>query len=225
MNRSPVNIAIDGPSGAGKSTLARRLAARLGFVYVDTGAMYRAIAYEMIRQNAETDAEICANLQNLTVTLRYVDGTQHVFANGKDVTDLIRTPEISMGASKVSAIPAVRQFLLDLQRNLAKEQSVVMDGRDIGTVVLPDADVKIFLTASAEKRALRRYLELEEKKPGTQRYEDVLSDVILRDKQDMTRETAPLKQADDAVLVDTTNADLDQSEEMLYAVCREKLGL
>ena len=220
-----VNIAIDGPSGAGKSTLARRLAARLGFIYVDTGAMYRAIAYEMNQQHAETDAEICEQLRTLKVTLRYVDGAQHVFANGKDVSALIRTPEVSMLASKVSAIPAVRQFLLDLQRDLAKENSVVMDGRDIGTVVLPQADVKIFLTASAEKRAMRRFLELEEKKPGTQRYEDVLADVIQRDKQDMTREIAPLKPAADAVTVDTTDADLAQSEEMLYAVCKEKLGL
>lgn len=220
-----VNIAIDGPSGAGKSTLARRLAARLGFLYVDTGAMYRAIAYEMIRRNAESERDILAALPDLQISLRYVDGAQHVFANGNDVSALIRTPEVSMRASAVSAIPAVRAFLLETQRQLAKEQSVVMDGRDIGTVVLPDADVKIFLTAAAEKRAYRRWLELEEKKPGTQSYEDVLADVIRRDKQDMTREIAPLRPAEDAVTVDTTDADLKQSEEMLYAVCREKLHL
>lgn len=221
----PVNIAIDGPSGAGKSTLARRIAARLGYVYVDTGAMYRAIAYEMIEGGAETEDDILAALPSLQITLRYEDGMQHVYANGKDVSALIRTPEVSMRASVVSAIPQVRSHLLEMQRNLAKEQSVVMDGRDIGTVVLPDADVKIFLTASAEKRAYRRWLELEEKKPGTQSFEDVLADVIRRDKQDMTREIAPLRPADDAVTVDTTDADLEQSEEMLLAVCREKLGL
>ncbi len=220
-----VNIAIDGPSGAGKSTLARRLAARLGFLYVDTGAMYRAIAYEMIRRNAESERDILAALPDLQISLRYVDGAQHVFANGNDVSALIRTPEVSMRASAVSAIPAVRAFLLETQRQLAKEQSVVMDGRDIGTVVLPDADDKIFLTAAAVKRAYRRWLELEEKKPGTQSYEDVLADVIRRDKQDMTREIAPLRPAEDAVTVDTTDADLKQSEEMLYAVCREKLHL
>ena len=221
----PVNIAIDGPSGAGKSTLARRLAARLGYTYVDTGAMYRAIAYETLRQGAETEDAVIAALPSLQITLRYEDGAQHVFANGNDVSALIRTPEVSMRASFVSAIPEVRAFLLGLQQQMAKEQSVVMDGRDIGTVVLPDADVKIFLTASAEKRAMRRWLELEEKKPGTQSYEDVLADVIRRDKQDMTREIAPLKPADDAVTVDTTDADLAESEEMLYAVCREKLSL
>ena len=221
----PVNIAIDGPSGAGKSTLARRIAARLGYVYVDTGAMYRAIAYEMIEGGAETEDDILAALPSLQITLRYEDGMQHVYANGKDVSALIRTPEVSMRASVVSAIPQVRSHLLEMQRNLAKEQSVVMDGRDIGTVVLPDADVKIFLTASAEKRAYRRWLELEEKKPGTQSFEDVLADVIRRDKQDMTREIAPLRPADDAVTVDTTDSDLEQSEEMLLAVCREKLGL
>lgn len=221
----PINIAIDGPSGAGKSTLARKLAARLDFIYVDTGAMYRAIAYVMQQHRAETDEEIIAGLEGLSITLGRVDGEQRVYANGEDVSALIRTPEISMGASRVSAIREVRAFLLGLQRQLAAEQSVVMDGRDIGTVVLPNADVKIFLTASAEKRAYRRFLELEAKKPGTQSYDDVLADVIRRDEQDMSRAIAPLRQAEDAVLVDTSDADLAQSEEMLYAVCRERLGL
>lgn len=221
----PINIAIDGPSGAGKSTLARKLAARLDFIYVDTGAMYRAIAYVMQQHRAETDEEIIAGLEGLSITLGRVDGEQRVYANGEDVSALIRTPEISMGASRVSAIGEVRAFLLGLQRQLAAEQSVVMDGRDIGTVVLPNADVKIFLTASAEKRAYRRFLELEAKKPGTQSYDDVLADVIRRDEQDMSRAIAPLRQAEDAVLVDTSDADLAQSEEMLYAVCKERLGL
>ncbi|MBQ5335553.1 MAG: (d)CMP kinase [Oscillospiraceae bacterium] len=220
-----INIAVDGPSGAGKSTLARRLAARLHYIYVDTGAMYRAIAYHTLRCHAETEEAVTALLPVIHVSLKYEDGVQRVLLNGEDVSDVIRTPEVSMAASRVSAIPAVREFLLGMQRQLAAEQSVVMDGRDIGTVVLPDAQVKIFLTASAEKRAERRFLELEQKQPGAQTYEEVLADVILRDKQDTERETAPLRQADDAVLVDTTDADLDQSEEMMLAVCREKLGI
>ena len=223
--KKSTQVALDGPSGAGKSTLARRLAARLGFVYVDTGALYRTIALFMMREQAESDTEIIAKLPELNITISYENGQQHVFANGEDVSALIRTPEVSMGASRVSAIPAVRQFLFDLQRELANTHSVVMDGRDIGTVVLPDADVKIFLTASAEKRAERRFAELQEKHPDAQTYEEVLRNVIKRDEQDMNREIAPLRQAEDAVLVDTTNADLDQSEEMLFAVCREKLGL
>ncbi len=221
----PINIAIDGPSGAGKSTLARRIAAKLAYVYVDTGAMYRAIAYYMHTKNADSTADIIAQLPNLTVSLSYGnDGVQHVYANGEDVSDKIRTPEMSMGASKVSAIPEVREFLLDTQRSLAKQTSVVMDGRDIGTVVLPDAQVKIYLTASAETRAYRRFLELQEKQPDSApSYEEVLADVIQRDHQDMTREIAPLKQAEDAVLADTGELDLDQSEALLLQICKERL--
>ncbi|MBR3046510.1 MAG: (d)CMP kinase [Oscillospiraceae bacterium] len=218
-----VNIAIDGPSGAGKSTLARRLAANLGFIYVDTGALYRAIALSMLRRNADTEEQIIGSLKELDVTLGYQDGEQHVFANGEDVSGLIRTPEVTMAASKVSAIPEVRKYLFDLQQNLAKTNSVVMDGRDIGTVVLPDADVKIFLTASPEKRAMRRYLEMQEKNIVGQTYEEVLADVIRRDEQDMNREIAPLRQAEDAVLVDTSDLDLNESEQLLLKVCKEKL--
>ncbi len=218
-----VNIAIDGPSGAGKSTLARRLAAKLGFIYVDTGALYRALALSMLRRNAETEEQIIGSLKELDVTLRYEDGEQHVFANGEDVSGLIRTPEVTMAASRVSAIPAVRKYLFDLQQDLAKTHSVVMDGRDIGTVVLPNADVKIYLTASAEKRAMRRFLEMQEKHIVGQTYEEVLADVIRRDEQDMNREIAPLKQAEDAVLVDTSDLDLDESEKLLLKVCKEKL--
>ena len=217
------NIAVDGPSGAGKSTLARRLAARLGCMYIDTGALYRTIALYMLRQNAQTEQEITAALSGLKVTMEHVDGVQHVFATGEDVSSLIRTSEVSMAASRVSAIPAVREFLLHLQQSLAETHSVVMDGRDIGTVVLPHADVKIYLTASAEKRADRRFLELEEKCPGAQSFDSVLADVIKRDEQDMNREIAPLRQADDAVLVDTSDADLEESEQMLLRVCKEKL--
>ena len=223
---SIVNIAVDGPSGAGKSTLARRLAKDLGYVYVDTGAMYRTIAYYTIQRGAMTTDEILTVLPTLSVTLGYGDdGVQHVFANGEDVSDKIRTPEISMGASRVSAIPQVRDFLLETQQDLAKKQSVVMDGRDIGTVVLPDAQVKIFLTASAQKRAERRFLELKEKQPDSYpTFEAVFADVIQRDKQDMNREIALLKQANDAILVDTSNLNLDESEALLLKICKERLG-
>lgn len=221
-----VRVAIDGPAGAGKSTLARRLAKRLGYVYVDTGAMYRAIAYFMQQNHAETADEITALLPNLSVTIGYDENKeQRVYANGEDVSGMIRTPAVSMGASKVSAIPAVRAFLLETQQNLAKTQSVVMDGRDIGTVVLPDAEVKIFLTASAEKRAERRFLELKEKQPDSApTYEEVLADVIQRDEQDMNRAIAPLKQAEDAVLADTGDLDLDASEALLLHIVEEKLA-
>lgn len=219
----PVNIAIDGPSGAGKSTLARRLAGKLGYIYVDTGALYRAIALSMLRRNAETDEQIIQCLPELDIRLSYVNGEQHVFANNEDVSGLIRTPEVTMAASRVSAVPQVRKFLFDLQQDLARENSVVMDGRDIGTVVLPNADIKIFLTASPEKRAMRRWLEMQEKHIDGQTFEEVLADVIQRDQQDMNREIAPLKQADDAVLVDTSDLDLEESEELLLKVCKENL--
>ena len=218
-----VNIAIDGPSGAGKSTLARRLATKLGYIYVDTGALYRAIALCMLRRNAETEEQIIGSLKELDVTLGYQEGEQHVFANGEDVSGLIRTPEVTMAASRVSAIPEVRKYLFHLQQQLAENHSVVMDGRDIGTVVLPHADVKIFLTASPEKRAMRRFLEMQEKHIVGQTYEEVLADVIRRDEQDMNREIAPLKQAEDAVLVDTSDLNLDESEQLLLKVCKEKL--
>ncbi len=218
-----INIAIDGPSGAGKSTLARRLAVKLGFIYVDTGALYRAIALYMLRRKADTEQQIVDCLPELDVTLRYMNGEQHVFVNDEDVSGLIRTPEVTMAASRVSAIPAVREYLFVLQQNLARENSVVMDGRDIGTVVLPDADVKIFLTASPEKRAMRRFLEMQEKQIVGQTYEEVLADVIRRDEQDMNREIAPLKQAADAVLVDTSELNLDESEALLLKVCKENL--
>ena len=218
-------IAIDGPAGAGKSTIAKVLAKEMSLIYVDTGALYRTVGYFTTgRGIALTDIEgITAALDDLTVELKYVDGVQRVFANGEDVSDLIRTPAISMAASAVSAIPAVRAYLLNTQRDIAAKNSVVMDGRDIGTVILPDAEVKIFLTASPESRAKRRYDELQAKgDPAT--YEEVLADMIKRDYDDSHRAAAPLKQAQDAVLVDTSGDTLEQSVARIKAVVLEKLA-
>ena len=218
-------IAIDGPAGAGKSTIAKVLAKEMSLIYVDTGALYRTVGYYTTRRGiALEDIEgITAALDDLTVELKYVDGVQRVFANGEDVSDLIRTPAISMAASAVSAIPAVRNYLLNTQRSIAAANSVVMDGRDIGTVILPDAKVKIFLTASPESRARRRYDELQAKgDPAT--YEEVLSDMIKRDYDDSHRAAAPLKQAEDAVLVDTSGDTLEQSVARIKAVVLEKLA-
>lgn len=220
----PIAVAIDGPSGAGKSTIARILAKELQFIYVDTGALYRAIGYTALCQHIDTTntADVTALLQNLSVALGYENGEQCVYVNERDVTPFIRTPEVSIAASNVSAIPAVREFLFSLQQDMAKKQSVIMDGRDIGTVVLPDAQVKIFLTASAEDRARRRYEELLEKGQNVT-FEDVLNDMILRDKNDSERAAAPLKAAEDAVLVDTSGNTLEQSVAQLRAIVEEKL--
>ena len=218
-------IAIDGPAGAGKSTIAKILAMELELIYVDTGALYRTIGYYMTQQGidtADTDA-VATALNGLKVELKYVDGVQRVFANGTDVSDLIRTPAMSMAASTVSAIPAVRAYLLDTQRELAATHSVVMDGRDIGTVILPDAKVKIFLTASAESRAKRRFDELQAKgDPAT--YEEVLADMIKRDYDDSHRAIAPLKQAQDAIPVDTSGETLEQSVARLKEIVYNKLN-
>lgn len=220
----PIAVAIDGPSGAGKSTIARVLAKELQFIYVDTGALYRAVGYTALQNGVSIDDldAVKTLLENAVVELRYVDGEQRVYVNGDDVSDFIRTPEVSQAASQVSAIPFVRQFLFDLQQNMAKQHSVIMDGRDIGTVVLPHAQVKIFLTASAEDRAQRRYEELIAK--GLEvTYEDVLSDMRERDKRDSERAAAPLKPADDAVLVDTSGNTLEKSISVLRAIVEEKL--
>ncbi len=205
-------IAIDGPAGAGKSTIARALAADMGLIYVDTGALYRAIGYAVTANGiAPTDAEaVIASLPGLHVALRHVEGEQHVFVNNKDVNDRIRTPQISMAASAVSAIPAVRTFLLQLQRDMALTQSVIMDGRDIGTTVLPHAAVKIFLTASPEARAERRYKELCEKGESVT-YEEVLADMVKRDYDDTHRAASPLSKAADAIEVDTGDLNLQES--------------
>lgn len=218
-----ISVAIDGPSGAGKSTVARAVAARMGYVYVDTGAMYRAIGLAVYRRGitGEDTAGIIASLPTVDISLAYQDGMQHVLLNGEDVSEAIRTPEIAQYASKVSAVPEVRRFLLDVQRDMAKNSNILMDGRDIGTVILPDAPVKIFLTASAKTRAERRYRELKEK--GQQvTLEGVLADIQARDRQDTTRVVAPLRQADDAVLLDTSALDLEQSIAAVLRIIREK---
>lgn len=217
-----INIAIDGPAGAGKSTIAKMVSAKLGYIYVDTGALYRTAAL-YITENNISDENIEKELENSDISLKFIDGAQKVFLGGRDVSELIRTPEISMATSRTSAVPAVRAYLFETQKKIARENNVIMDGRDIGTVVLPDAEVKIFLTASAEERANRRYKELAEK-PDCPPYEDILKDIIQRDYQDMHRETAPLRQADDAVLVDTTNLNLEQSAEEIVRIITERIA-
>jgi len=221
-----INIAIDGPAGAGKSTLARKLAADLQLVYVDTGAMYRTIGLYMARCGVDlTDsAAVEARLPEIDLELRYVAGTQCMILNGEDVSRAIRTEEASVNASKVSAIPAVRAFLLETQRGLARKCSVIMDGRDIGTVILPNADLKIFLTASAEERAKRRYTELVERGEKVS-YEEILREIRERDIRDTTRATAPLKPAEDAVTLDTTGHTLEDSLAIMKALLKERVGL
>lgn len=219
-----IAIAIDGPAGAGKSTIAKTLAKELGFVYVDTGALYRTIGLHAMEEGTDPKdgAGVIATLASADISLAYEGGTQHVYLNGRDVSEAIRTPEASMAASAVSAVPEVRAFLFDLQRDMAKKQNIIMDGRDIGTVVLPNADLKIFLTATPEERAKRRYKELTEK--GMQvEYDSILKEIIQRDHNDSTRAVAPLKQAEDAVLVDTSALDLEESVAALNAIVKERL--
>lgn len=219
-----INVAIDGPAGAGKSTIAKTVAKKLGFIYVDTGALYRTIALNAVRNGVADDRDgIVKMLDNTDVKLGFSDdGTQCVYLNGEDVSSLIRTPEISMGASKVSAIPEVRAFLLDLQRDIAKENDVIMDGRDIATVVLPNANVKIFLFASPECRAQRRYKELIEKGENVT-FDEVLSDVNQRDYQDSHREIAPLKPTDESVMADTSALTLEESTELIINIIKENM--
>lgn len=212
-----INVAIDGPAGAGKSTIARAASKELGYIYIDTGALYRTVGLNAVRLGVDIhndDAVISTLTDELCVELKFVDGEQRMFLNGEDVSTAIRTPEASMAASRVSAVPAVRKYLFDLQKNLAKSNNCIMDGRDIGTVVLPDADVKIFLTASPEARATRRYKELLEKGMDAS-YEEVLADMIKRDYDDSHRAIAPLKQADDAVLCDTSELTLEESVKLV----------
>ena len=220
------SVAIDGPSGAGKSTLARRAAQALGYLYVDTGAIYRALGLFALERGADPadEAAVEALLPQAEIRMEHgEDGAQRMYLCGEDVTEAIRRPEVSRAASLVSAIPAVRAYLLEMQRDLARRHDVVMDGRDIGTVVLPQATVKIFLTASPEARARRRYKELEER-GLSQPYEKVLSDIVERDRKDTTRETAPLRQAEDAAVVDTTSLDLEESFQALLERIKGGLG-
>lgn len=214
-----ISVAIDGPSGAGKSTLAKRLAKELGYLYVDTGAMYRAIGLFALRQSVDPkdEAAVTALLPQIQIELRYVDGAQRVLLCGEDVSEAIRAENVGMATSAVSAHPPVRAFLLELQRGMARTHDILMDGRDIGTVILPGATVKIFLTASAEARADRRFKELQDKGVDTD-YETVLEDIRRRDYQDSHRATAPLRQAEDAVLVDTSEMDLEQSFQALKSL-------
>ena len=220
-----ISVAIDGPSGAGKSTIARRVAGELGFVYIDTGALYRSIGYYVLKQgkNPEKKEDVTDSLPGIQLELRHVDGIQRVFLNDEDVSDDIRTPAVSMAASQVSAVPEVRAFLLELQREMARKNNVIMDGRDIGTVVLPNASLKIFLTADPEDRARRRYEELLEK-GETVTYEEVLRDVIQRDYNDSHREIAPLRQAPDAVLANTTGFPLEKSVALIRSLVEERLA-
>ncbi|MBE6780076.1 MAG: (d)CMP kinase [Ruminococcaceae bacterium] len=219
-----ISVAIDGPAGAGKSTLARKAAAQLGFIYVDTGALYRTVGLKFSKMGANTDlnCDIPSVLADTTVDIRFVNGEQRVFLDGEDVSEEIRTPVASMMASAVSAKGEVRAFLLEMQRKLARENDVLMDGRDIGTVVLPNATVKIFLTASAEERARRRYDELISKGMSVT-FKEVYDDMVQRDYNDSHREIAPLKQAEDAVLADTTGLDPEQSLQLILNIVKERI--
>ncbi len=219
-----ISVAIDGPAGAGKSTLARKAAAQLGFIYVDTGALYRTVGLKFSKMGANTDlnCDIPSVLADTTVDIRFVNGEQRVFLDGEDVSEEIRTPVASMMASAASAKGEVRAFLLEMQRKLARENDVLMDGRDIGTVVLPNATVKIFLTASAEERARRRYDELISKGMSVT-FKEVYDDMVQRDYNDSHREIAPLKQAEDAVLADTTGLDPEQSLQLILNIVKERI--
>ena len=220
-------IAIDGPSGAGKSTLAKRTAAEFGFIYVDTGAIYRTVGLAVNRRglSCKDSEKVAPILPELDIKITYgEDGLQKMILNGEDVSSEIRQPEISICASDVSALPVVRAYLLEMQRKFAREYNVIMDGRDIGTVVLPDAGLKIFLTASAEARAQRRYLELKNKGVDTS-FEEVLKDIEYRDLQDSTRSTAPLKAAEDAVVLDTSDLNFEESFEAICRLIHNSFGL
>lgn len=222
---SVINVAIDGPAGAGKSTIAKAAAKELGFIYVDTGALYRTVGVNALRNkvNMESDEDIASVLPLTQVQLKFVDGEQRMYLNGENVSSEIRMPEASMAASRVSAVPKVRSFLFDLQRDLAKKNNCIMDGRDIGTVVLPEAKVKIFLTASPECRAERRYKELCQK--GVEvNYDDVLNDIVKRDYNDSHRAVAPLKPAEDSVYLDTSELDLQQSIDAVINIIKEKIN-
>lgn len=220
-----ISVAIDGPAGAGKSTVAKAAAEKLGFIYVDTGALYRAIGLKFSNcgYDRDSDMPIDGILSNTKIDIAFENDEQHVYLDGKDVSSLIRTPEASMMASAVSSKPEVRAFLLEMQRELARKNNVIMDGRDIGTVVLPNAQVKIFLTASVRERALRRYRELTEKGMKVELFE-IEEDIKTRDYNDSHREIAPLKPAEDSILADTTGNNLEESTQMVVKIIKDKLG-
>lgn len=224
MNNTVINVAIDGPGGAGKSTSARAAAKAMGYIYVDTGALYRAIGVNALRKNIDTKDKpaVAASLEGISVDLVFENGEQKVLLNGEDVSVEIRTPPASMAASDVSAVPEVRAFLFDLQRDIASRNSCIMDGRDIGTVVLPHAQVKIFLTASAEERAQRRYNELVAKGSDVS-YQAVLDELIERDYNDSHREIAPLRPAEDSVVLDTTGVSLEEQVEKIISIIKERV--
>lgn len=217
------SVAIDGPAGAGKSSVAKAVAAKTGFIYVDTGALYRTVALHVIKNGIDSDnvSAVEESLPQIEVSLSHMEDGQHVFLSGEDVSALIRTNDVSMMASKTSAIPAVRKFLFSLQTGMAEKYNVIMDGRDIGTVVLPNANAKIFLTASAEERAKRRYTEYVNKGVEAD-YDEILADVVKRDYQDSHREIAPLKPADDAVIVDSTGMSFDEVVDEISGIIAEK---
>ena len=212
-----INVAVDGPAGAGKSSIAKAVAEEIGFIYVDTGALYRSVALYALQNDLDNDSLI-ASLYKINIRLEFINGSQHVILNEDDVSDKIRTSDVSMNASKVSALPEVRKYLFDLQKKIAAENNIIMDGRDIGTVVLPDADLKVFLTASAEERANRRFLEVRD---SNITYEKVLEEIKQRDYNDMHRDISPLRQADDAVLLDTTGMTIDEVKNKLKAMIAE----
>ena len=212
-----INVAVDGPAGAGKSSIAKAVAEEIGFIYVDTGALYRSVALYALENDLDNDSLI-ASLYKINIRLEFINGSQHVILNEDDVSDKIRTSDVSMNASKVSALPEVRKYLFDLQKKIAAENNIIMDGRDIGTAVLPDADLKVFLTASAEERANRRFLEVRD---SNITYEKVLEEIKQRDYNDMHRDISPLRQADDAVLLDTTGMTIDEVKNKLKAMIAE----
>ncbi len=224
MSNNIINVAIDGPAGAGKSTVSRAAAKAVGYIYVDTGALYRAVGVNALRNGIDTKDKqaVAATLADISVDLVFENGEQKVLLNGENVSTEIRTPPASMAASDVSAVPEVRAFLFDLQRDIAARNNCIMDGRDIGTVVLPDAKVKIFLTASPEERAMRRYKELIEKGSDVN-YEEVLDDLVQRDYNDSHREIAPLKPAEDGVILDTTGLSLEDSVNAIINIIKEKV--
>ena len=225
MSCEIINVAVDGPAGAGKSTVSRAAAKAMGYIYVDTGALYRAVGVNALRNGIDTKDRqaVSESLSDISVNLVFENGEQKVLLNGEDVSAEIRTPDASMAASDVSAVPKVRDFLFDLQRSIASNNNCIMDGRDIGTVVLPNAKVKVFLTASPEERAMRRFRELSEK-VSTVKYEEVLEDLIKRDEQDEKRQQAPLKPAKDAIILDNSSLDISSATAEAIRLADERIG-